>query len=549
MKQKLILFLLFAFCGQTIHPSFEPLIVQPSLDVKIEGLRKIERFTNFTFIPQKKAIFCYALLEIYIDGTGFQNIIARKEISTPLPVAGAWEVIKAPTTDLIIIGSLGDTLGLVARTDIVSLPVVYTYNHKKKSWDSEYTLPIEQARKPIAQGRNAIRLITGSEDIWWVKTCDLTEKNCSILEVLKNVDYKKTLYTSASVTPDNQYAWLLNQRTSTNLLNIKDLTDSEGFTQEIELPENMPAIEKLVAVDDKNAFFIGSTAKGIDLYSLQLIYKEDIDDEDMSEGIEVKITLIQTPKEPKNFIHANSPLAIYKGQLAVGSGTTIYVYEPQVKETSKRLSAVTKTVTLQAPARKTEHAKARVNILEPKIVELPRVTFAATPDETKITRPAIKKPQPTVQQGTQPAIALPVKLTDEKPTPIQTQPKQTIIQKAAPATWVESVKEIAAKAIQLVALRNKHTQISYATPIITTAESRQVLPQKPETVPTSLSYFQRFTNWFNSLRGKATVTKRADIMQTKVSQETVLSKSQTLSELPPTSRKLISTRQRDVTGK
>lgn len=538
VKKFSILLLLLAFCTQVILSLFEPFIVQPTVDATIEGLRKLERFSNIAFIKEGKAIFCYALLEVYIDGKGLQNIIVRKEISAPFPVTGTWQFIMPPVTgwltkttaEALLMGSLGSSVGLIARTQSTSLPTVYTYDREKKSWQREDTLPI------IEQERVTVKSITGSEDIWWVKTCDLTEQNCSILEISRNIDHKKTSYTSASITPDNQYAWLISQRISTNLLNIKDLTDPEDFTQEIELPKNMPAIEKFIAVDDKNAFFIGSSEHGIGLYNLQLIYTENTDDEEMSEGVEVKTTLIQTSK---NFLHKNSPLAIYKGQLAVGSGTTIYLYEPQVKEPSKQVSTVKKTVALNAPAKKAEH----VRVLEPKTVELPllpQVTLTSAPDEIKITKQVVKKSQPTVQK------------TQNKPTvevgsmPAQVQPTQAVLQKKAPVSRMQWLSNLITQTI--IAARGQQVTVTDQA-----VAARSIMPQKVEVAPAPLSYLQRFKNWLNSFTGRTTVTKRSEIIE-KEKQAKELSAHSVPPETPPTSPKQITisptnVRPRNITGK
>jgi hypothetical protein len=314
------------FAVSITKADFFPFITLPK---ELPNLQHIGNISSFVFIQEDKKDVCYVLAEALTKDEGIAPVILKKKISD----TGEWEYIetnisvstmllfkKAITLKPLLLGKIGSQVALVARKNSFSAPDIYLYDHSKKIWHLFYDS--SQKNSFITRGLNdQIPWLTGSDKTWWIKTCDLLNK-CTVFE-----NTKETRYIAASVTivtADNQYAWLI----ESSKLSIRDLTDEEEFTQEIDLPHTIPEIIQLVALDDKTAFFIGSTKNKlntiINLYKLKLIYPKE-DQENLTEGVKVEINVIQTPKE---LLHKNSQIGIYNGMLIISSGNQLYKYAP-----------------------------------------------------------------------------------------------------------------------------------------------------------------------------------------------------------------------------
>jgi hypothetical protein len=320
---KKILIVALVFAASITKTDFFPFITLPK---ELPNLQDIGTISSFVFTQEDKNNACYILVEVFTEKKGFAPVILKKEIGDK----GKWEHVEtniSVSTMLLfketialkplLLGKIGSQVALVALKDSFSAPNIYLYDHSKKSWRLFYDS--SQKNSFIKQSSNDnIPWLTGSDTTWWIKTCDLLKKQCAVFE-----NTKKTSYVATSVTPDNQYAWLIEP----SKISIRDLTAEEEFTQEIDLPRTMPEILQLVALDDKNAFFLGSTKTKFDtkinLYTLELIYEKN--EEDLSEDIKVEIKTIPVQKE---LIHKNSQIGIYNGMLIVRAGNQLYIYAP-----------------------------------------------------------------------------------------------------------------------------------------------------------------------------------------------------------------------------
>ncbi len=511
MKKITIFSLILVFCSPIIiNALFKPFIAKPVLDKNmIPGFRTVERFNSFTLIKEEESVYCYALVEIYTDKKGLHSVILKSKV-TDSTNASEWKIINPPIdntgksnlpvfkyfvnsketnyTKPLVISKIDSQVALAGRAESSQSADIFLYDYKKNAWTHYSSLPNETSSYNVA-------FITGSKTASWIKTCNWTKQDCIILELTKNIDsiaIEKTSYTNASVTPDNQYAWLINPAA----ISIKDLTDEEAFTQEINVPRNMPQIINFVAVNDETAFFIGLIQQKINtymgLYKLALINDSD-------EDLNIKITEI---KNLPGKITATNPLGMYDGKLVIGFKDTLYIHEEEPQ--------ISKNLKLTAPQRRITHTKKAITVHSPMDLSLPRLPEFQTTENVTIQEAAKKiTPSKTLNEAVRKTERISKKI---EVTESQAEKDQSIIKPTEKQSTYSDIRNTLATIVARMYKGSQLTKPAIQERRQNTSLLQQQKPTESENIATKPTYFQRLNNWLNTITGNL-FGKKSEITQ------------------------------------
>ena len=308
------------------YSSLEPLITTSSMQVTQEPtIVSINDISSFVPIKENNTDYFYAVAKLTTEkGNQYNGIIK-------LDLHGNCDYIDSPSNMNIqneahpLVNKIGKQIVLVTTNIRNKRDRIRIYDPSKKTWyNTIYQLPKKFNDK-------SVEYITGTENKWFIKACDISKPDCQILKV-QNLSTSSVLkierytgedktkankhlslfYQEASITPTHKNVWLIGKEEDKFFVEVPEFEDADNTDRSthitVPIDLNLSAISNFTAVDDTRAFFVDENQKTI--YSIN------------EKGY---ISLCMTTQDPIN------ALGVWNDTLVAAIKTTLYKYVPSLK--------------------------------------------------------------------------------------------------------------------------------------------------------------------------------------------------------------------------